>query len=60
MLSNEKRLDEIEEALMLFCAIMGSEPTDATDEGRNLMRARGAELMQGMTDRMAKRKEGKF
>lgn len=60
MLSNEKRIDEIEEAFMLFCAIMGGEPVDATDEDREVMQARYAELMQGMTARMAKRKERDF
>lgn len=60
MTNNETRLDELEEAFMLFCAIMGGEPADATDEDREVMQTRYAELMQGMTDRMAKRKEGKF
>lgn len=60
MVNNETRLNEIEEAFMLFCAIMGGEPADATAEEKETAMARYAELMQRMADRMTKRKEGEF
>lgn len=60
MVNNETRLDEIEEAFMLFAAIITGEPSDATAEEKATALARYAELMQGMADRMTKRKEGKF
>lgn len=60
MQNNETRLDEIEEAFMLFCAMLVGEPTDATEKEKETAQVRYAELMQGMTDRMVKRKERNF
>lgn len=60
MRNNETRLNEIEEAFMLFCAIMTGEPADATAKEKEAAQVRFAGLMQGMSDRMAKRNEGKF
>ena len=60
MENNQTRLDEVEEALMLFAAIVSGEPTDATESERESAQLRYAELMQRMTDRLMKRKEKEF
>lgn len=60
MVNNETRLNEVEEALILFGAILTGQPEDATPEEKESAVRRYAELMQGMTDRMLKRKESKF
>lgn len=60
MVNNETRLNEIEEALILFAAIIAGEPTDATAEEHEAAQSRCADLMQAMTDRMRKRIESKF
>lgn len=58
--SNQTRLDEIEEAFMLFAAIISGEPTDATEEERLSAQTRYAELMKRMGARFITRKESKF
>ncbi len=49
--SNVQRLDEVEEALMLFMAIMTGEPADATPAEKEAATTRLGFLMQGIADR---------
>lgn len=60
MANNQTRLDEIEEALILFAALLTGQPDDATAEEKAAAEKRFAELMQDMTDRAIKRKESNF
>ncbi len=46
------RLDIVEEALMLFLALLTGQPEDATDEEKLAARTRLAQLMQGIADRL--------
>ena len=49
--SNEQRLDEVEEAFMLFAALIGGEPSDATAEEKNVVALRFASLMESIRSR---------
>lgn len=60
MENNQTRLDELEEAFMLFAAILAGEPTDATEDERLAAQSRFAEIIQVVRDRFLKRKENKF
>ncbi len=53
VVSNEKRIAEVEEALMLFMAILMGEPADASPEEKEAAQARLAKLMEGIRDRHA-------
>lgn len=53
---NEKRIDQIEEAFMLFTAIAIGQPEDATEEEKLAAQTRFAELMDGIRERFMKRK----
>lgn len=60
MTNNEKRLDELEEAFMLFAALIAGEPADAPEDQKQAAQARFAAIMEGVRDRFLKRKESKF
>lgn len=58
--NNETRLDEIEEAFMLFAMMATGQPSDATDEEKIKADARFAEIMESVRGRFLKRIESKF
>lgn len=55
--SNQKRLDKLEEAFMLFAAIIAGEPANATEAEKSAAQARFAALMEVIRDRFLARKE---
>lgn len=61
-LTADQRIAEVEEAQMLFLAIIANEPADASMETLQQMKARLAYLMERMRDRMNARilREGPY
>ncbi len=55
--SNQIRLDEIEEAFIIFCAILAGEPADATPDEKQSAVIRYAEIMDRIRNRVVARKE---
>lgn len=49
----DQRIAEVEEALMLFMALLSGEPSDATEEEKAGAQLRLANLMEGIRNRHA-------
>lgn len=55
--STESRLEEVEQAIMLYVSLAVGEPPDATDEEKASMAARLEELLQKFQQRLVKKFE---